>query len=158
MLVGGGGTALAALVGLAELGVTRVVVAGRHLSSTAAALTLAADLGLTGSHSDLDPGSIAAAAAHSDIVVATVPAGTVDQLAEVLADVPVLFDAIYHPWPTALAAAGGPDRITVTGLDMLLHQALRQVELMTGLPAPAVAMRAALRAAAGTDLPLPLST
>jgi shikimate dehydrogenase len=52
---------------------------------------------------------------------------------------------VYSPWPTALAgawqASGG--RI-VSGLEMLLAQAERQVELMTGLPAPTAAMRAAL--------------
>ena len=70
-----------------------------------------------------------------------------------LAGVPALFDVVYHPWPTPLAAAGAPDRITVTGLDLLLHQGLRQFELFTGLPAPAAAMRDALRAAAGTRPP-----
>ena len=91
-----------------------------------------------------------------DIAVATAPAGTLDALAAPLAAVPVLFDAIYHPWPTALAAAGAPGRITVTGLDMLLHQAFRQFALMTGHPAPTAAMRDALRAASGADLPLPV--
>jgi shikimate dehydrogenase len=49
-----------------------------------------------------------------------------------------------------------PGRITVTGLDMLLHQAFRQFELITGVPAPVHAMRAGLKAGSGTDLPLPV--
>ena len=64
--------------------------------------------------------------------------------------------SIYHPWPTPLAAGVAPGRITVTGLDMLLHQAFRQFELFTGVPAPLRAMRDGLRAGAGTDLPLPV--
>ena len=44
-----------------------------------------------------------------------------------------LFDVLYEPWPTALAAAwaerGGA---VVGGLDLLVHQAVLQVEQMTG--------------------------
>lgn len=58
----------------------------------------------------------------------------------------VLLDAIYHPWPTPLAAAveqsGG---VVVGGLEMLLHQAFGQVEQFTGMPAPRAAMEQALR-------------
>lgn len=156
LLVGGGGSALAALAGVAEMGLTSVTVAGRQLSSTAAALKLAAELGLEFAHCDVDEASIKAVASSVDLVIAMVPAGAADHLADVLAEVPVLFDAIYHPWPTPLAAAGGPHRITVTGLDMLLHQAFRQVELMTGFPAPVAIMRDALRAASKVKLPLPI--
>jgi shikimate dehydrogenase len=40
---------------------------------------------------------------------------------------------------------------------MLLHQAFGQVEQFTGLEAPMVAMRDALREATGGTLPLPLN-
>jgi len=156
LLIGAGGTGLAALLALSELGATDIVVAGRFTTSTSAALNLAWDLGMRASHSGLDPDTIAAVAATVDVALATAPAGALDGLAASLAEVPVLFDAIYHPWPTVLAAAGEPDRITVTGLDMLLHQAFRQVELMTGLGAPTAVMREALLTASGADLPLPI--
>jgi shikimate dehydrogenase len=57
----------------------------------------------------------------------------------------VLFDVVYDPWPTRLAAewmaAGGT---VVGGLDLLVEQAALQVELMTGCrPAPLGAMRTA---------------
>ncbi|MER6253150.1 shikimate dehydrogenase [Streptomyces sp. NPDC001584] len=90
--------------------------------------------------------SEAAAALSAPLVIATTPAGTTDALA---ASVPegagTLFDVLYDPWPTALAAAwsrqGGQ---VVGGLDLLVHQAVLQVELMTGrTPGPLVAMRAA---------------
>ncbi|MDQ2836561.1 MAG: shikimate dehydrogenase, partial [Actinomycetota bacterium] len=60
-----------------------------------------------------------------------------------------LLDAAYHPWPSALAAAAAAAGATVvSGASMLLFQAARQVELMTGSAAPVEAMRAALLAAA----------
>ena len=61
----------------------------------------------------------------------------------------VLFDVVYDPWPTPLAAAwmkaGGT---VVGGLDLLVEQAALQVELMTGCQsAPLDVMRAAGEAA-----------
>ncbi len=157
LVLGGGGTAAAVLAALAERSPGgSVLLAGRRTESTSGALDLAARLGLRASVVGWAVGEIAAAAADVTLVVSTVPAGAADPFADVLAGAPALLDVVYHPWPTPLAAAGRPERITVTGLDMLLHQALRQFELFTGLPAPAAAMRDALRAASGTDLPLPL--
>ncbi|WP_395359683.1 shikimate dehydrogenase [Streptomyces sp. YH02] len=88
----------------------------------------------------------AAEAFASPLVVATTPAGTTNALAAAVPDtVGTLFDVLYDPWPTALAAAwsdrGGK---VVGGLDLLVHQAVLQVEQMTGVPkAPLAAMRAA---------------
>ncbi|MGW2300379.1 shikimate dehydrogenase [Streptomyces sp. NPDC001809] len=88
----------------------------------------------------------AAEAFASPLVVATTPAGTTNALASAVPDaVGTLFDVLYDPWPTALAAAwsdrGGK---VVGGLDLLVHQAVLQVEQMTGVPrAPLAAMRAA---------------
>ncbi len=54
---------------------------------------------------------------------------------------PLLLDVVYAPWPTPLAQRwGGP---VVGGFEMLLHQAVAQVELMTGREGPVEAMRAA---------------
>jgi shikimate dehydrogenase len=84
------------------------------------------------------------------LVIATTPAGTTDALAGAVPERPgTLFDVLYEPWPTPLAAAwaerGGR---VVGGLDLLVHQAVLQVELMTGRsPAPLAAMRAAGEAA-----------
>jgi shikimate dehydrogenase len=52
---------------------------------------------------------------------------------------------VYARWPTASAAGGvGAGGRVVGGFDMLLHQAARQVELMTGRDdVPVAAMRAA---------------
>lgn len=88
----------------------------------------------------------AAEAFAAPLVVATTPVGTTNELASAVPDtVGTLFDVLYDPWPTALAAAwtdrGGK---VVGGLDLLVHQAVLQVEQMTGVPkAPLAAMRAA---------------
>ncbi len=85
-------------------------------------------------------------ALRAPLVVATTPAGATDALAAAVPERPAtLFDVLYDPWPTALAARwsayGGA---VVSGLDLLLHQAVLQVEQMTGrAPAPLAAMRKA---------------
>ncbi|MER0478688.1 shikimate dehydrogenase [Streptomyces sp. Edi2] len=92
----------------------------------------------------------AAAAFEAPLTIATTPAGTTDALAAAVPDRPgTLFDVLYEPWPTTLATAwaarGGG---VVGGLDLLVHQAVLQVEQMTGRsPAPLVAMRKAGEAA-----------
>lgn len=156
LMLGGGGTAAAVLAALCEIGTTRVIIAGRRPQSTAGIVDLGDRLGVPVIPIGWTLTEIEHAAAGADLVVSTVPAGAADPLAPALRAVPVLFDVVYHPWPTPLAAAGRPGRITVTGLDLLLHQAFRQFELFTGLPAPVSAMRDGLRAAAATDLPLPV--
>ncbi|WP_129297360.1 shikimate dehydrogenase [Streptomyces lydicus] len=92
----------------------------------------------------------AAAAFEAPLTIATTPAGTTDALAAAVPERPgTLFDVLYEPWPTTLATAwaarGGA---VVGGLDLLVHQAVLQVEQMTGRsPAPLAAMRGAGEAA-----------
>lgn len=157
LVIGGGGTARAVVAALAEMHwAGPLILVGRRPESTVVAAGLASKLGLTVTQTRMTAEHVAALAPTVALAVSTVPAGAADPLAETLAAVPTLFDVIYHPWPTPLAAAGVASRRTVTGLDMLLHQALRQFRLVTGTPAPAQAMRQALRAAVRSDLPLPI--
>ena len=94
----------------------------------------------------------AAEAFDAPLTVSTTPAGAADHLAAAVPQSPgVLFDVLYHPWPTALAAAwsrrGGS---VLGGLDLLVHQAVLQFEMFTGAAAaPLGAMRAAGEAALG---------
>ncbi|GBQ03116.1 shikimate dehydrogenase [Streptomyces spongiicola] len=88
----------------------------------------------------------AAHALDAPLVVSTTPAGATDILVPYVPERPgTLFDVLYDPWPTPLAAAWtGQGGSLVGGLDLLVHQAVFQVELMTGRsPAPLAAMRAA---------------
>ncbi|NLU66351.1 shikimate dehydrogenase [Streptomyces sp. HNM0574] len=87
---------------------------------------------------------------RAQLVVATTPAGATDGLADAVPDHPgTLFDVLYDPWPTPLAAAWAARGGTVVGgLDLLVHQAVLQVEQMTGVTAaPLAAMREAGEAA-----------
>lgn len=85
------------------------------------------------------------------LVVGTLPAGAPAphlHLPGGLVPAPILLDATYAPWPSALARAvaertGGRVAV-VRGTAMLLHQAVGQVELMTGRSAPVEVMAEAL--------------
>ncbi|MDQ2847216.1 MAG: shikimate dehydrogenase [Actinomycetota bacterium] len=156
LVLGGGGTALSAIAAITELAADAVVIAGRRPESCARAMDLARRLGLPATACSFTAAALTSAARGADLVISTVPAGVADAFAGMLADVPVLLDVVYHPWPTPLAAAGAADRVTVTGLDVLLNQALRQFELFTGRQPPAAAMRDALLSNLGSPRPLPI--
>jgi shikimate dehydrogenase len=147
-VLGAGGTARAALAAARDLDAAAVTVYARRPEAVAELEPVADDLGIT----LIGAGWAAAAAAgQAEVIVSTVPRGVADPLAASMAwrAGAVLFDAVYDPWPTPLAAAAESAgcRI-VSGLDLLLAQAVRQFELYTGVDAPIAAMRAALSAAA----------
>jgi len=147
-LLGAGGTARAALAAAREVGATAVTVFARRLEAIEELAPVAEDLSLTLIGMAW---AYAATAAEADVVVSTVPKGVADPLAASMAWRPetVLFDAVYDPWPTPLAASAAQAGChTVSGLDLLLAQAARQFELFTGVDAPVAAMRVALYAAA----------
>jgi shikimate dehydrogenase len=143
VVVGSGGTAPAAVVGLAGLGLRTLVIAARSADRAAPLLEVARAAGVDAVFCPLS--AAGAAVRDADAVVSTIPAEAAAEHLSVLAGARVLLDAIYNPWPTPLAAAveaaGGR---VISGLQMLLHQAFAQVELFTGRPAPRAAMAAAL--------------
>ncbi|MGB3481322.1 MAG: shikimate dehydrogenase [Mycobacterium sp.] len=145
VLLGSGGTAPAALVGLAQLGAGHVTVAARDPEKASRLLELATAVGIDASYSPLDGDALARQVSRAAVVVSTIPADAAAGLATAMAGAPLLLDAIYEPWPTPLAqavsAAGGR---VVGGLQMLLHQAFAQVEQFTGRPAPRAQMAAVL--------------
>ncbi|MGO8967250.1 shikimate dehydrogenase [Mycobacterium sp.] len=142
---GSGGTAPAAIVALAELGVTDITIAARNADKAAGLVELARRVGAAVRFCDLNGDAVADAVTAAGVLVNTLPADVAARYAQFFAGAPVLLDAIYDPWPTPLAsavtAAGGR---VISGLQMLLHQAFAQVEQFTGLPAPRAAMAAAL--------------
>ncbi|AWT53969.1 shikimate dehydrogenase [Mycolicibacterium smegmatis] len=145
LVIGSGGTAPAAVVGLAEMGVQHITIVARNADKAAALVDLAGRCGAQGDWCDIAGPALTDAVAQASVAVSTIPADAAAGYAPTLAAVPRLLDAIYNPWPTPLAtavqAAGGE---VISGLQMLLNQAYSQVELFTGRPAPKEAMRAAL--------------
>jgi shikimate-5-dehydrogenase len=139
-VLGAGGTAQAAVVALAALGLPRCTVLVRDVARTADLVQTAARAGI-----EVDVGSLGDAV--GDLVISTLPAGAADSLAaRPWRPGQALLDVVYAPWPTRLArAVANAGGVVVSGALMLLHQAAAQVELMTGRPAPVQAMRAALQ-------------
>lgn len=151
VILGGGATATSVGLALVELGVTSVRVLVRD--EARAAQTLDA-LRAHPSSPKVSAGPLAATdVLETDIVVSTIPAeAQTADLVSRCSEVPVVFEALYEPWPTPLARAAR-DRVLVSGLDLLVHQAVLQFEIFTGRPAPLEAMRSAGRDALEGRMP-----
>jgi shikimate dehydrogenase len=144
-VLGAGATAVSALAAARELGARDARVVARSAERAEWAIAAGDHIGL---FADFDEWPGSAAAWQAELVVSTVPAAVSDVLVDRDTWPKALLDVVYADWPTALgraAVAGGST--VVGGLPMLVHQAARQVELMTGQPAPIDAMRAAGEAA-----------
>ncbi|MCZ9352632.1 shikimate dehydrogenase [Streptomyces mutabilis] len=142
-ILGAGATASSALAALARICTGEIAV---YVRSEARAAEMRGWADRLDADVRIADWADAEEALRAPLVVATTPAGTTDALAAAVPEMPAtLFDVLYDPWPTTLAARwsahGGA---VVGGLDLLLHQAVLQVEQMTGRsPAPLAAMRAA---------------
>lgn len=135
-VLGAGGTSAAGLAAAAELGFAHAVIYARNQAKAAATEHIAQRLSLpltvrplSSFGEDLRNGLL-------DVVVSTLPPLAADTLVPQLPaqhdSRPVLLDVAYDPWPSALARAWSERGWSVTsGLEMLLHQAVRQVELFT---------------------------
>jgi shikimate dehydrogenase len=144
LVLGGGATAASVLLALAERGLEQATLAVRD--EARAADTIAA----VGRHPRAPEVSVVAlddlAGVTADIVVSTIPStAQSDAVVAATRDAPVVFDVVYDPWPTPLAASAVADgRTVVGGLDLLVWQAVDQVRAMTGrFDVPVAAMRAA---------------
>lgn len=170
LVLGAGATACSALAALRQLGVGTVTVAARDPARATTLLEVAQRLGvrvelssfgLTGpaeaSPAEASPAEVGGATARRapGLLVSTVPAGAADTYAALVSQGALVprgvLDVVYHPWPTPLVtAARGAGVAVAGGFELLLHQAVYQVELMTGQHAPVAPMReAGLAALAG---------
>ena len=162
VVLGSGATACSALAALGELRAGRITVVARRHAGPGRALSAAHRMGLdieTLTWKPADSASNIEAArrlAAADVVISTLPAGAADPLAVPMRQAldradgthtgAVMLDVVYAPWPTALAQAWGRGGGSVApGWLMLLHQAVPQVQLMTGQQPDIEDMRAALR-------------
>ena len=146
VILGAGGTAQSALAAVRELGHQSPTVLVRNLARTGELRETAERLGM---RPTISGGLFTEPLPAADLVISTLPGGAADPLS-ITRWKPdtMLLDVVYAPWPTSFAgsalAAGCP---VVSGLTVLLYQAVAQVELMTGQPGPVEAMRTALVAA-----------
>ncbi len=146
VILGAGGTAQSALAAVRELGHQSPTVLVRNLARTSGLRETADRLGMRPAISD---GLFTEPLPAADLVISTLPGGAADSLSATRwKPETMVLDVVYAPWPTSFAgsalAAGCP---VVSGLTVLLYQAVAQVELMTGRPSPVEAMRTALVAA-----------
>ena len=130
-IVGAGATATSALVALSELGARQVDIVARRPEAVATLAELGQHLGI-----DIRSASFTADAhAPVSVTIATLPgdAPVTDAAADALArDGGLLLDVVYGHWPTVLSGAWGrAGHPAVSGLGMLLHQALLQVRVFT---------------------------
>ena len=147
IILGNGATARSALFSLADLGVTDALVLARSESNARASLAeLAAGLGVRlqygvwGEVPDADA---------VDVLVSTVSAPLPEATAAGLARLTgAAFDATYNHYPTALdRAARAAGIVQLSGIDLLVGQALDQIRLFTGRDCPAEPLLAAAYAA-----------
>jgi shikimate dehydrogenase len=142
-ILGAGATASAALIAASQLGAQQVTIVVRTPARAEPLRPLAVQLGV-----ELDIRPWWARLPDADLAVSTVVSGAADTIAPSVVDtVPVIVDVIYDPWPTVLATtAEGAGCTVINGRDLLVGQALLQIELMTGHSVPADVLYAALPA------------
>lgn len=125
-VLGAGATAASALVALADLGATAVEFRARRPEAVDRLRPTAGAVGVR-----LTAADFGSPVADVDVTVATLPSGTVldTKIATTLAaSGGTLFEAAYAPWPSALAALW-PASNVISGFEMLLFQAVRQIRI-----------------------------
>ncbi|MGV8885270.1 MAG: shikimate dehydrogenase family protein [Microbacteriaceae bacterium] len=150
-LLGAGATAASVVVAVIELGARKIVVLARSPEKATPLVTVGEQLGVEVVVRPL--GDSDAMMGTPDLVASTLPGGTVLEhpFTERTRASAALFDVAYDPWPSLLASQW--ESTVVSGLDMLVHQALAQVRIflagsplavLPNEPAVLAAMRAAL--------------
>ncbi len=132
-ILGGGATAASAMVAASQLGAATVVISVRNPAGATGLADLGRMLGIHATVAELGAG---VAGQRPELVISTLPNGVQAGLMlppSRLATGTVFFDVAYYPWPTPLAAlwrAAGAR--VVSGLEMLVQQAVAQVRIFVG--------------------------
>lgn len=143
LIIGAGATARAAVAAISEIAVN-VFVINRN-PARESQLNMAANREIT-----YLPWEAPSQINNADLVINTTPAHAADHL-QSLIDCPrgVLFEVLYHPWPTVLAHSWTKsDSLVIDGLDLLIHQAISQVEIFAQIALNRSEMYSILRKAA----------
>ena len=146
-LLGAGATAASILVAVAEIGAREVAVLARTAVNAAPLVALGESLGVA-----VTVHPLAALDGPAPDLVASALPGSADHgvvFSEATRRRAVLFDVAYDPWPSSLAGAWlEVDGTVISGLEMLVHQALAQVRIfVTGSPVTALPREADVLAA-----------
>jgi len=136
LVVGAGATAAAALASLADLGMHAVDLHVRDPARADEARLVAGRLGLDARVLPFE--APWPAASPPPVVISTVPSSVAAAvLPEDVLSGTVVADVRYDVWPSPLlAVAERRGSVIVTGIDLLVHQAVAQVRLMTGREVP----------------------
>lgn len=138
-ILGAGATAASTGLALAELGASRITLLARNPGVAGETIEM---ISRHPSKPVVSVLPLDSAVDGVDAVVSTVPAkAQTPDLIDRWASTPVVFDVVYDPWPSPLLSVA--PGVAVSGLDLLVHQAVLQFELITGRTAPIAAMRAA---------------
>lgn len=135
LIIGSGATATSAVVAVRELAPdAKILVFARNSQARATLVKLAASIGLRA----VAVSNLKATAQKADLVISTLPGGALDEAASELnrwfgfKPRGAVLDVAYSPWPSAFAThwseAGKP---TISGLEMLLWQAIAQLRIFT---------------------------
>jgi shikimate dehydrogenase len=135
LIVGSGATATSAMVAISVLNPgAQVEVLARNPESRKALIALGKKLGLKVRRA----GGLRAASRVSNLTISTLPSGSLDKQAARLAKAyfwkpkGAILDVAYNPWPSSLAQAwAAKDRKTISGLEMLIWQAVAQIRIFT---------------------------
>ncbi len=135
LIIGSGATATSAMVAISVLNPNaQVEVLARNAESRRTLLALGKQLGLRVRRA----GGLRAASRVSNLTISTLPAGSLDKQAAKLEKAlfwkpkGALLDVAYNPWPSKLASAWtAKDRRTISGLEMLIWQAVAQIRIFT---------------------------
>lgn len=140
-IIGAGATAASVGLALADLGVRTVRLLARDPARAEETVrALEGDPRL-----EVDVLPLEGAAVVGEVVVSTIPVAAQDEaLVAATGGAAVVFEVVYDPWPSPLAAAATErGQALVSGLDLLVHQAVLQFGQFTGHNGPLESMRAA---------------
>lgn len=146
VVLGGGATAASLLLALAERGTGHATLVVRDPARAQETVQVVAGHPRAPELEVRTLEEVASGVLEADVLVSTVPVSAqVPEVLAAVAEIPVVFEVVYEPWPTPLAdAATQAGHALSTGLDLLVAQAVNQVVAMTGrFDVPVGAMRRA---------------
>ncbi len=128
LIIGAGATARAAMAAVSAI--TKSVSVVSRNSEREAAINKASGINVS-----YLPWKLTDEINDADLVINTTPNQAADFFLSGI-DKPrgTLFEVLYHPWPTAISRAWSETQAQVIdGLDLLIHQAIAQVEIFSGV-------------------------